>query len=1508
MPDARAEDLANGLDLFAEPTPGRDRLPTPPLRLRHIRLHGVGPDGARFDPLDLDFTTSDGAAARVLLSLTNTGGKSTLITLVSSLLVPAARAQISGKNLGDYVLTGDTSHIVCEWEDADSGVRTVTGAVMEWKDGRRQPGHRQRSTTNMHRAWYLFRTGTGLPGIDDLPFVIDGRRASYHKYIAAVTSLMMPHDRTRWVLATSQQDWARTLDERTSLDPVLFGYQMRMNDSEAGAEKLLADFNSPDNVVRFFVAALNDDREIADLTGKLGAYAALAGRRPRLEALAAFGAQIAPLVSVVAQRKTSVDETAATAVTARAAGGEHAAALSNRIARDEAALNDLKEETAAAARELAAARRDYGQISDIRLQLLLEQARAELAHAACVLEERTHRADEAELEAAAWQAVDAVLDFEIARQERDSAKAAYDAAHSGLTPLRHRVAAAATALAGRLEGLVAEAETAALEADKAVAAAHDTLERALEKEKTSERQRGEAIRLLEGIEANVRAGQNARDEAAEGGWLLPDENPGRCLQRWQDAVRIASSTAEEEDSKAADAESQFDARATELQDLNAELTRLRTIAESSRARLEAFDAELAEFARSDEVLALLGGEPADVADASRAAEMASRAASDSDNRAAGHERLAQAAREELAHLDQTGTAPAGADVMAVLEVLQRESIGAVTGLDWIERNIPSPDDRAAFIADRADLAAGVIVSDPSRFAPAIQRITAASPRTRTPVTVTTTPASTVPAHGSANGQPRHVVLPHRATWDRAWAAATRAELDKTATTEGNAAAQARDTAARHREAAAQCGTFTAHWQPATRQDLRATATASADEVNSTEQQHQEMIAGRNQLRQTARACRERAAEARSAAQIAAQNAAAAGRLAELSGKAKAARQQRPSVEANLAGALRQLAAAAASRKTATGEITAKAQEAAQARSDQVRWQQERSELGVDDSAADPGGNLAVVRASWVSLQNELAAAEQGLVEAEFLNRAQRNLTRVTERRDRFPQQVLDRAGLLAASAPASSPESRTGAQQRARDDALHAEKQRLRAETGYEQAGRAVQAAAPASEDRQNHIDLSHTPEWLPVTSADIPAVLERLEVRNAELLERRDEAEQTERDAQELHGAVETDIAAFSDTIAMWPAEKMPTSRAYTGTRATARDEMRVLVKEYSDADSAERAARDALHDAVAAVRAAVSGAGWRELDTPAAVRVRSLPEADLVTEAAVLARRIQAMAESASADLSAMDVHRTILRRGLLGLCREQRRMLREVSRASRLPEGLSGDLPGTPAIKIGFQDAPDDEAAGRLADRIDSWAMEIAANPKRASSADVRARWLADAVRDTVIDRARAGPWSIEVLKPRIDGRVAYCPPERIPQEFSGGQVLTLAVLVYCALSGVRSAHRPGGARPPGTLILDNPFGTASAETLIAMQHRLAAHTGLQLVCATGLHDAGIAAAFTGPGSVIVKLRNDGDLRRNLSFLRMRSRVVDGIDIAAAITAGRDTSAAQNWVDATGYAIRR
>jgi hypothetical protein len=1493
-------------DLFSQASEqDPDRLPVPPLRLRRIRLHGVGPDGARFDPLDLDFTTSDGAASRVLLSLTNTGGKSTLITLVCSLVVPASRAQVGGKNLGDYVLTGDTSHILCEWEDATTGTRTVTGAVMEWKDGRRQPGHKQRSTTNMNRAWYLFRTGPGLPGIDDLPFVTDGRRTILEAFLGEVSTLMSGDSRTQWVLTRLQTDWTQALLERTSIDPVLFSYQMRMNDSEAGAEKLLASFDSPDNVVRFFIAALNDDREIADFTGKLGPYAELAAQRPHLDALAGFGTQLAPRVELLAQRKTALDGKAALALTAKVAGGEHGAALTNRLSRDAAALADLADTVKATVGDLGTARREYGQISDIRLQLHLEQARHRLAEAGDTVRHRTELAEHAALNRDAWEAVDLVLDVDVARQERDAARIAYDTAHEGLAPLREQLAKAAAALAGRLDGLIEEADAVAATADEQAQLGKQDLEAALELDKKAERDRDAARRELDRLDAAIQAAEAAVEAAYEAGWLLPGERPARCLRRWQDAIETAAAQAGRHDDAAETAEAAFDTLQRQLHNLDDDLVGLRKTADTDHTKLEAFDTELAALAALATVTTVLGGEPADPGDISRAVDLADQAARHADERAADHERRARAAREELAHLDEAGTAPTGADVLTVLNTLLEARFGAVTGLDWIERNIIEPTDRPAFITAHAQIAGAVIVSDPTRFAAAITHLAEVKPRTRVPVTITIAPtATTTTTQGDAG--PRHVIVPHRATWDRQWAATTRAALEATAQQHGTKLSEARTAAALHRAASAACSAFAGRWKTTTRPELTTAVTASTDALEAATRRKAGLVAQRDHQRQLAGEHRRNAEQARREHTQATENADRAEHLTKVSAAGTQATHQRPQTEAAHADAAKRLTSAAEARQAATARITASATAAAQARADRSSWQTMRTEIGVEDAAADPGGNLSVIQAAWHSLRTELTAAEQGLREALLLERAQTRLDTAIERRDRYDQPVRERAAVLARSTPASSREARTAEQRRSRQAAADAEMARLRAITDRENAEKEVTTAAPPH-DRQNHFDLSNTPQWLPAVPTDIPALLEQLEAHNAVLLARREAAEQAQLDAQELHDAVAADVEAFTDIIGIWTTELMHTARIYTGSKETARTEMRALGEAHRSAEAAERIAHGELGEAVTHVRAGANEPRWRDLDAPVVARLRALPDTDLITEAETLARRIRSMAESARGDLDTLDIHRTILRDGLLTLCREQRRLLREVTRASRLPAGL-GEFSDHPAVKIRFEEAADDESATRLAERVDAWATELAANPKRASSAEVRARWLADAVRDTVTDRLRVGAWSIEILKPRIDGKVIYCPPDRIPQEFSGGQVLTLAVLVYCALSGVRSTHRPGGARPPGTLLLDNPFGAASAETLIAMQHRLAAHTGLQLICATGLHDAGVDAAFTGPGSVVVKLRNDGDLRRNLSFLRLRARIVDGSDISAALTTDRDPNEPKNWVDATTYEIRR
>jgi hypothetical protein len=142
-------------------------------------------------------------------------------------------------------------------------------------------------------------------------------------------------------------------------------------------------------------------------------------------------------------RAAEVETAEAAAVRARIAGGEHATALANRVAQDSSTLVDLNEAAEKAALELAAARREYGQISDIRLQLQLEQARARLIEAEQAKQRRTEAAQKGEVEAKAWDAVDPVIEVDNLRRAQDVAQQAYDAAEAGLGPLRYQVTTAA---------------------------------------------------------------------------------------------------------------------------------------------------------------------------------------------------------------------------------------------------------------------------------------------------------------------------------------------------------------------------------------------------------------------------------------------------------------------------------------------------------------------------------------------------------------------------------------------------------------------------------------------------------------------------------------------------------------------------------------------------------------------------------------------------------------------------------------------------------------------------------------------------------------------------------------------------------------------------------------------------------------------------------------------------------------------------------------------------------
>lgn len=1481
-------------------------IPVPPLRLRRIRLHGVGPSGARFDPLDLDFTASGEAASRVLLSLTNTGGKSTLITLVSSVIVPAAPQQVGGKNLGDYLLTGDTGHVVCEWEDSSTGTRTVTGVVMEWKDGKRQPSEKQRSLSLMNRTWYLFQTGPDRPGFDDLPFLTGTRRSSREQFLASLGELFSEHPTMRGISETKQHLWRDALDTNTSIDPVLFTYQMRMNDSESGAEALLATFNSPENVVRFFVGALNDDQATLDFTTRLAEYAKLAERRPQLEALHGFCTEAGPAVADVAHKAEA--DTKAQAAERRAAveGEEFAAALRARILNDTAMLDELREAAEAAAARATQLRRETGAIPDIRSQLRLEQARDVRATREIELLNAQAASQSAEDEAAAWSAVDDYLTAVDARAELRAAQSAFDRADEGLAPLRSDVQAAGRNLAARLDSLIEAATAAEQDARADATGAEAEFEAAGKDAKRAEEQRGVADRAITAGRNATAAATAASDEARQRRLLAAGESPADAAARWNTTRDEAREEAKAAKAGDAAAEAAFDAEAPAQRAAESSTAAANQALTKATERAGAFSKDLAKVADNEAIKTLLDGPAQSPDDLARAGVMAGHAASAADLRANGHEARAAAAERDLDHLQENGTARPSIDVLAVQQTLDDARIGAVTGLMWADRNIADPELREHFIRNQPEVAGGVVVTDPSRFDEAVAILTDADLTLRSPVTATTAPGvAGAPPSAVPN---RHVVLPHRATWDRAWAEATKAELAETARSEGEAGRQARDSAASHRSGAAAAEDFTSRWHDTDLGQLEGEVRAAETRRDEATAALKDIEARRQQNREAAATYR-KAAERADKREREAHNALGPlGNLVELTDKADRAREQRPRLEQDRRDALEAIDTAERTQKAARLRATDATTRAETHRGQKRQMVDERSALTYTPAETDPGGNLVSVRARLATAERLLGDAAVGMEESRLLEHAKgRHETAAARLNDHGPG-ALARAEVLAGTIDAANLDVRHRSTRRARDLAAAAQHDYAAAGAALETSKLRVKENSPSDPSRPNHADLATTPQWKPGSPGEIGDLLVKLEDYSTALRDQTNEATRSEEDARELYDAVSDDIRGMDDSATMWRQTDIEVASMppFKGQKEAARTEVRRLIAEHQEANARAATAAAALAEALAQARRIASDTKWVAVEGSLPVRIRGFADHEFTAEAPALHTQIAALAASARGDLDAMDTHRTLLRNGLIELCSEQRSLLKEVSSSSRLPEGLGG-LTNQLAIKIGFETAAEDEAAGRLAERIDQWALDIAANPKRAASADMRVRWIADAVGATVIDRPRAGRFSIEVLKPTLDGQLQYCAPDRIPVEFSGGQVLTLAVLVYCSLSKVRSSRRVSGARPAGTLLLDNPFGAASAPQLIAMQHRLAARSGVQLICATGIHDPGVDAAFSGKGSVVVKLRNDGDVRRNMSFLRLRSSVVEGFDVAGALTGGRDPEDPTNWVDATSYRVQ-
>ena len=130
-----------------------------------VRYVSIGEKSARFRELTLNFN-NDGDPVETVIWLPNGGGKSSLMSLKSAVVLPAARdftgagredGEKRPRRLDNYVSSGDTSHTVIEWAGAETNDllrtrhRLLTGAVYEWPN-RQRPTIDQAGSLN--KMWW----------------------------------------------------------------------------------------------------------------------------------------------------------------------------------------------------------------------------------------------------------------------------------------------------------------------------------------------------------------------------------------------------------------------------------------------------------------------------------------------------------------------------------------------------------------------------------------------------------------------------------------------------------------------------------------------------------------------------------------------------------------------------------------------------------------------------------------------------------------------------------------------------------------------------------------------------------------------------------------------------------------------------------------------------------------------------------------------------------------------------------------------------------------------------------------------------------------------------------------------------------------------------------------------------------------------------------------------------------------------------------------------------------
>ncbi|MEV7406013.1 hypothetical protein AB0N93_37325 [Streptomyces sp. NPDC091267] len=1558
--------------------------------LSRVRLYSIGPAGARYAdtvldlrgvgepvphpaPAQAEFFEEEPVgpprrpAPAGVLFLENGGGKSVLLKLIFSVMLPGHRNTLGGASSGvlrKFLLAEDCGHVALEWQHTLTGECVVVGKVSEWRG--RQVSNDPRKFAE---AWYSFRPGPGL-SLDSLPVAeatavgrpaegvsgARGRRRTMKGFRDALTDAgkFYQHLDVHW--EEIHDRWNEHLGD-LGLDPELFRYQREMNADEGEAAGLFAVKKDSD-FTDLLLRAVTDTRDTDGLADLVSGFGNKLGRRAELTAEREFTAGSVDLLGRIVEASGTRARTRDVHAGAERRTRTLARRLSGRAGQERGRTGELAQQVTGAAHTVTGAEETRSRSALIAAELAYRHASLALTAAEKSAAAQRRELVDARTLHSAWQAAEAVLRHRAAADRSARVAVAIREAERDAAPALAARATAAADLVRALhtaaeagEGVANEEEERSETLQTAGEAAHrDATTAATE----AQRARSEVGHLRQRL-AEV---EQETAEAVRAGWLddtAPNADPARAALAANDAEKSAVAgwdTAREAAGTAADR-----SREAAAAESRAELAAARA-ADGARAAEQAYEAELraAESIAADHRLAdLLGlpttqaggvprprkgatgsgtddrarhdegpdGGPAadlgpDTGDGTNPAAHGGPAVTTAQTRPAGQPLTAEefdrnaeelrdlldqgvasaerrlfelrtAAADDsriLGALGDGGLLPPGPDVLATVEYLGEHGIPALPGWRYLAQAV-DPADHAAVLAARPELVDGVVITDPDAHARARDVLGAAALLPRSAVAVGTAAAllAPVPDPGAGAGASTDgvfLVPPNPAMHDEHAADEERQALRSRAAARDE---DIRTLAARlgaDRALASRIGSWRADCPPGMLAELAEAAGSARTAAETAEAALAEARTVRAEADEaaadTARVRDERQEAAQRARRVADALAGLAFRLRERAGwqvKLRELVDEAAESEARATSCLERARAADEDRRAAQ-------RAADDARRTARALRAERAEIaGAPEPLPEPDPDAP--RHALPALREAYRAASQ-LYEKVGVGadlraeqaRAESDESAALAELDRLTNKVRTRAAQLLEGTDGADGPSRQAAAARAESLVQLLE---TRASAASEQLGRLrgeAERLAPADGERR-HTELPD--EQAPVDAEQAQALLRTATAELASATAALDSARGAHAELLHAHRTAEDSAGGFDEAAALLRDllrdhgdEDPETPEPYPGSleearqsAAEARRSLRGCAADLSTAEAAVREASDVL------VRHANS-TRYEQVRTPARQQIRELPAAALPEHAEKWALAFAPRLRVLTDELAQLERNRDSIVDRLRGLVDSALTTLRSAQRLSRLPEGL-GEWSGQEFLRIRFEEPDQATLTERLGEVIDE-----ATSAALKKNSDLRRDGMSLLLRGVQAALEPRGI-AVEILKPDAVLRAERVPVGQMGDVFSGGQLLTAAIALYCTMAALRSNDRGRDRhqhRHAGTLFLDNPIGRANATYLLELQRAVSDALGVQLLYTTGLFDTTALAEFP----LVIRLRNDADLRAGLKYISVEEHLRPGL----------------------------